>query len=99
MAAKKEQANTEGAAVETKTKVKEIETEKETEQVDREGNKEDDPKQQDGDQPGSEPKQASVIWLVNVKYRGNRYRKGQRTEVLTDDIPDLVAAKLAQVVE
>ena len=40
----------------------------------------------------------SVVWLKNVKYHGKRYGSGEESEVLHEDLEDLLASKVAKLV-
>lgn len=43
--------------------------------------------------------QVWVIWAVNVKYHGKRYRAREKTLVSMEEKEELVATKVAELVE
>lgn len=45
------------------------------------------------------PAQVWVIWTVNVKHHGKRYRVREKTLVTQEEKEALVAAKVAELVE
>lgn len=43
--------------------------------------------------------QVWVVWTANVKHHGKRYRAREKTMVSPDEKEELVAAKVAELVE
>ncbi|AFL99516.1 hypothetical protein Desde_1084 [Desulfitobacterium dehalogenans ATCC 51507] len=50
-------------------------------------------------QAEQEERLQTIQWLMNVKYRGQRYRKGQEVQVSAKEAESIVAAKVAQPVD
>jgi len=49
--------------------------------------------------PEEQPEEVNVNWAVNVKYRGKRFRAGERTEIQVGDYESLAADGLIKVKE
>jgi len=52
------------------------------------------------DNPKSKsPSKVFVVWTVNVKHHGKRYQARGKTSVSSEEAAELVAAKVAELVE